>query len=58
MGGGEDRGLAAGQTVLRVSDTDLTSTDVRGTALQHALLSYMFGSSILAAAVNLIAGLS
>ena len=44
--------------MIRVSDTDLTSTDVRGTALQHALLSYMFGSSNLAAAVNLIAGLS
>jgi len=48
--------LTIGMT-FQVSDTNLTSTDVRGTALRHALLSYMFGSIILAAAVNLIAGL-
>ena len=43
---------------FQVSDTDLQSTDVRATALRHALLSYLFGAIILAAAVNLIAGLS
>jgi uncharacterized membrane protein len=48
--------LTIGMT-FQVSDTDLTSTDVRGTALRHALLSYLFGAIILAAAVNLVAGL-
>ena len=42
---------------FQVSDTNLKSTDVRAAALRHALLSYLFGSIILAAAVNLIAGL-
>jgi uncharacterized membrane protein len=41
----------------QVSDTNLETTDMRSTALRHALLSYLFGSIILAAAVNLIAGL-
>jgi uncharacterized membrane protein len=43
---------------FQVSDTDLQSTAIRATALRHALLSYLFGSLILAGAVNLIAGLS
>lgn len=43
---------------FQVSDTDLGSTAIRATALRHALLSYLFGSLILAAAVNLVAGLS
>jgi len=43
---------------FQVSDTDLKSTTMRATALRHALLSYLFGSLILAAAVNLVAGLS
>jgi len=30
---------------------------MRATALRHALLSYLFGSLILAAAVNLVASL-
>lgn len=42
---------------FQVSDTNLKSTEVRSTALRHALLSYLFGSIILAAAVNLVAGL-
>ncbi len=42
---------------FQVSDTNLKSTAVRSTALRHGLLSYLFGSIILAAAVNLIAGL-
>jgi uncharacterized membrane protein len=41
----------------QVSDTNLKSTAVRATALRHALLSYLFGSLILATAINLIAGL-
>jgi uncharacterized membrane protein len=43
---------------FQVSDTNLQSTAIRATALRHALLSYLFGSLILAGAVNLIAGLS
>ena len=43
---------------FQVSDTDLSSTAIRATALRHALLSYLLGSLILAAAVNLVAGLS
>lgn len=43
---------------FQVSDTNLKSTDIRATALRHALLSYLFGSLILAGAVNLIAGLT
>jgi uncharacterized membrane protein len=42
---------------FQVSDTNLQRTDIRATALRHALLSYLFGSIVLAAAVNLIAGL-
>jgi uncharacterized membrane protein len=49
-------GLTIGMT-FQVSDTNLQTTDLRSTALRHALLSYLFGSIILAAAVNLIAGL-
>ena len=43
---------------FQVSDTNLKSSVVRATALRHALLSYLFGSLILAAAVNIIAGLN
>lgn len=42
---------------FQVSDTDLHSPEIRHTALRHGLLSYLFGSLILAAAVNIIAGL-
>jgi uncharacterized membrane protein len=42
---------------FQVSDTNLKTTNLRATALRHALLSYLFGSVILAAAINLIAGL-
>jgi uncharacterized membrane protein len=48
--------LTIGMT-FQVSDTDLNASDIRATALRHALLSYLFGSIILAAAINLIAGL-
>jgi uncharacterized membrane protein len=50
-------GFTIGMT-FQVSDTDLTTTDVRVTALRHALLSYLFGAVILAATINLIAGLA
>jgi uncharacterized membrane protein len=42
---------------FQVSDTNLKSSVIRATALRHGLLSYLFGSLILAAAVNIIAGL-
>ncbi|HET7012596.1 MAG TPA: DUF1345 domain-containing protein [Streptosporangiaceae bacterium] len=48
--------LTLGMT-FQVSDTALGTTAIRGTALRHALLSYLFGTVILAAAINLIAGL-
>jgi uncharacterized membrane protein len=42
----------------QVSDTNLTSRAIRRTALQHALISFLFGTIILATTINLIAGLS
>jgi uncharacterized membrane protein len=50
-------GFTIGMT-FQVSDTDLTTTEVRVIALRHALLSYLFGAVILAATINLIAGLA
>ncbi|MFB2599671.1 DUF1345 domain-containing protein [Herbiconiux sp. P17] len=41
---------------FQVSDTNITSSAIRMTALRHALLSYLFGSVILASLVNLLAG--
>jgi uncharacterized membrane protein len=41
----------------QVSDTDLTTKEIRHTALRHALLSYLFGTVIIAATINLAAGL-
>jgi uncharacterized membrane protein len=41
----------------QVSDTNLTTKAVRHTALHHALLSYLFGTVIIAATINLAAGL-
>jgi uncharacterized membrane protein len=43
---------------FQVSDTSLTSREFRVTVLRHALLSYLFGAVILAATINLVAGLS
>jgi uncharacterized membrane protein len=42
----------------QVSDTDLTTRITRHTALRHALLSYLFGTVIFAATINLAAGLT
>lgn len=41
-----------------VSDTELVSTKLRKTALGHALLSYAFGTGILAVAINVVTNLS
>jgi uncharacterized membrane protein len=38
---------------FQVSDTDLRTPAIRHTALRHALLSYLFGSIILAGTINL-----
>ncbi len=43
---------------FQVSDTPLRSRVIRGTALRHALLSYLFGTGILATTINLVASLS
>ncbi|HEX6498706.1 MAG TPA: DUF1345 domain-containing protein [Micromonosporaceae bacterium] len=43
---------------FQVSDTNLTTPQMRATALRHALLSYLFGAVILATTINLVAGLS
>ena len=42
---------------FQVSDTTLAYKKLRRTALHHALISYIFGTFVIAATVNLIAGL-
>jgi uncharacterized membrane protein len=42
---------------FQVSDTDLTAKRIRRTALHHALLSYLYGTVIVAITVNSVAGL-
>lgn len=49
--------LTIGMT-FQVSDTNLTSRDMRRTAIRHALLSYVFGTGILATTINLVASLA
>jgi uncharacterized membrane protein len=41
-----------------VSDTDVGSSEIRRAVLRHALLSYLFGTGILATTINLVASLS
>ena len=41
-----------------ISDTDLCTTRIRRIALRHAWLSYLFGTVIVAATINLVAGLA
>lgn len=43
---------------FQVSDTNLTSGEMRRTVLRHALLSYLFGAVIIAVTINLLAGLA
>ncbi len=43
---------------FQVSDTMIQSQSIRRSALRHALLSYVFGTVILASTVNLVAGLT
>lgn len=42
---------------FQVSDTNLSARDIRATALRHALLSYAFGTVLVALTINLVAGL-
>jgi uncharacterized membrane protein len=42
---------------FQVSDTDLTTDEIRYAALRHALLSYVLGAIVLATTINLVAGL-
>ncbi|GIH20398.1 DUF1345 domain-containing protein [Rugosimonospora africana] len=42
---------------FQVSDTSLSRKTIRATALRQALLSYLFGAVIIAATINLLAGL-
>ncbi len=42
----------------QVSDTNITSHIIRIAIIKHSLLSFVFGSIILASTINLIAGLS
>jgi uncharacterized membrane protein len=48
--------LTIGMT-FQVSDTDLSARRVRRAALHHALLSYLFGTVIVAITVSTVAGL-
>jgi len=43
---------------FQVSDTDIQNTQIRRTALRHALLSFPLGAVIIAASINLISGLA
>ena len=43
---------------FQVSDTALQDSGIRRLALRHGLLSFLFGTGILATTVNLVASLS
>jgi uncharacterized membrane protein len=42
---------------FQVSDTNLQAKSIRRTAIRHALLSYAFGTVIVAITINIVAGL-
>jgi uncharacterized membrane protein len=48
--------LTIGMT-FQVSDTDLVTRKVRHAAIHHSLLSYLFGTVIVAVTINVVAGL-
>ena len=48
--------LTIGMT-FQVSDTDLQAKPIRRSAIRHALLSYGFGTVIVAITINIVAGL-
>ncbi|MEV4881159.1 DUF1345 domain-containing protein [Streptomyces cyaneofuscatus] len=41
----------------QVSDTNVSTTEIRAVTLRHCLLSYVFGASILATTINLVTGI-
>ncbi|MFE8915425.1 DUF1345 domain-containing protein [Streptomyces globisporus] len=41
----------------QVSDNNVSTSRIRAVALRHCLLSYLFGASILATTINLVAGI-
>lgn len=41
----------------QVSDTDITSRTIRGTVTRQALLSFVFGTVVVAVTINVVAGL-
>ncbi|MEV0112856.1 DUF1345 domain-containing protein [Streptomyces sp. NPDC050844] len=41
----------------QVSDTDVSSSTIRSVVLRHSVLSYVFGTSILATTINLVTGI-
>ncbi len=41
----------------QVSDTDISARPIRRAVLRHALISYIFGVSVIAVVVNVVAGL-
>lgn len=43
---------------FQVSDTDLQTKEIRRAALSHALLSYLFGTVIIATTINTLASIS
>ncbi len=43
---------------FQVSDTELNTTPFRATVLRHALMSYVFGTVIVALTINLVANLT
>jgi uncharacterized membrane protein len=49
-------GFSVGMT-FQVSDTDISSPEIRATVLRHALLSYVFGTAIIASTINVVAGI-
>ena len=40
-----------------MADTDIRSAKLRTTVLRHGLLSFVFGTAIIAITINLVAGL-
>lgn len=50
------RAFTIGMT-FQVSDTTIQAGAIRRTVLRHALLSYLFGTVIIATSINLVAGL-
>lgn len=48
-------GFTVGMT-YQVSDTNITSRDIRRTIIRHALISFLFGTVIIGVTINVMAG--